>query len=361
MKECFCKNQAGTYYQSEDFVKAPKLDAHLHYNIFDDGIVKYADTINMKLLTVNVDIGFPIAKQLNISRSLKEKYPDTINFIGTFDPSGFAGNTFSEKAVEQIKKCMDAGAKGIKIWKNIGMSLRDKNGKYLMADDPVFVPVFEYLQKENIIVLAHLGEPRNCWLPFDQMTMASDVRYFKMCPQYHMHLHPEAPTYERQIAARDHLLEQYPQLNLVGAHLGSLEWNIDEVADRLERYPQFSIDLSGRMGHLHLHAVLDREKLCRFLIRYQDRIMYGSDYFFASWGIRGNLSYHLARRRFVRKMSHVMHQGWEKDWRFFATDAMIGIEKINRPDAPETIEGLRLPKQIVDRIFYENACRIYRI
>ena len=355
------ENETDTYYQADDFVKAPKLDAHLHYDVRDDAILKYAATINMKLLSINVDIGFPINKQLNISRSLKKKHPDLFNYLGTFDPSKFSDDKFTSKTIKQIKKCMDNGAKGIKVWKNIGMALRDNTGKYVMADDPVFAPVFEYLQKEGITLLAHLGEPRNRWLSCEQMTMDSDVRYYKMCPQYHMYLHPEAPTYEQQIDARDRLLEQYPKLNFVGAHLGSLEWNIDEVADRFEHYPHFSIDISGRMGHLHFQTLQNREKARCFFLRYQDRIMYGSDSFFSIWGIRTKLSYYMAHGRFIKLMCHNLRRKWENDWCFFATNTMVGIEKINQPDAPETMEGLHLPKHVMDKIFYKNACRIYHL
>jgi len=355
------ENENDNYYQADDFVIVPKLDAHLHYDVHDDAILKYAATINMKLLSINVDIGFPINKQLNISRLLKKKHPDLFNFLGTFDPSKFTNNNFTGKTIEQIKKCMDAGAKGIKIWKNIGMVLKDNNGKYVMADDPAFESLFEYLQKEGITLLAHLGDPRNCWLPFDQMTMDSDTRYFQMCPQYHMYQHPEAPTYEQQIDVRDRLLEQYPQLNFVGAHLGSLEWNIDEIADRFEQYPQFSIDISGRMGHLHLQTLQNREKVRCFFMRYQDRIMYGSDCFFSIWGLRTKLSYYLAHGRFIKNFCHSLHQKWEKDWLFLATNTMVEIEKINQPDAPDTMEGLQLPKHVMDKIFCKNACRIYHL
>ena len=70
------------------------------------------------------------------------------------------------------------GAVAVKVWKDVGMVLKDPDGKYVMADDPRLDPVFSALAKQGRTLVAHLGEPRNCWLPVDQMTVDGDRRYF---------------------------------------------------------------------------------------------------------------------------------------------------------------------------------------
>jgi hypothetical protein len=96
-----------------------------------------------------------------------------------------------------------------------------------MIDDPRFDRILDFIEKNDITVIGHLGEPKNCWLPVDQMTIAGDKNYFTANPGYHMYLHPEFPSYEAQINARDNMLRKHPGLRFVGAHLGSLEWNVD--------------------------------------------------------------------------------------------------------------------------------------
>ncbi|MDR2038784.1 MAG: amidohydrolase [Bacteroidales bacterium] len=351
------------YYLPGDFIKARKSDAHIHYNTLNDTVLKYAESINMHLLTINVETAMPIEKQLDIAVSLGKEHPGTIDFVGTFDSSGFESDHFAEEAIEQVKKCMDAGARGIKIWKNIGMVLKNKDEKYVMADDPVFAPIFEYLEKEGITLLTHLAEPRNCWLPYEEITTEGDLRYYKHHPQYHMYQHPEVPSYEEQIIARDHLLEQYPDMKFVGAHIGSLEWNVDEVAERFDKYPQFYVDLSARMSHLQLQAFQDWKKIRDFFIKYQDRLIYGLD-----WTVSETSRSKLATifRFFLpgiyRKIvCRALHESWENHWLFLASDRAVKAERFNLPDIPKTIKGLHLPKKVVDKVFYENAMKVYNI
>jgi predicted TIM-barrel fold metal-dependent hydrolase len=345
-----CSGSEREYYSPEDFAAAPKIDAHFHYDFLHDALLKYTPSIHMHLLAINVDAGVPLDLQLQIGEAMKKQHPGAFDFLGTFDPATFGSDTFAGDAVRRIGQCMAAGARGIKIWKNIGMELRDADGRYVMVDDPAFAPVFAFLEKEGITLAAHLGEPRNCWLPFEEITMQNDLNYYRNHPEYHMYRHPEAPTYEQQIEARDHILERYPGLTFVGAHIGSMEWSLDEVAHRFDRYPNFFVDLAARIGHVQLHTLRNREKVRDFFIRYQDRILFGTDWSFEEPHVDG-----------IEQRCRNLYDGWQTLWRFFATGETLPAETINMPDAPETIEGLRLPRKVVDKLFHGNACRAYSI
>jgi predicted TIM-barrel fold metal-dependent hydrolase len=247
-----------------------------------------------------------------------------------------------------VQQCVTAGARGIKIWKNIGMTLKDADGNYVMADNPVFDPVYAWLEKEGLPLAAHLGEPRNCWLPYEEITMGNDLNYYTKHPEYHMYQHPEAPSYEAQIAARDHILAKHPRLMFVGAHIGSLEWNLDEVARRFERYPNFHVDLSARIGHVQFQTQQNRQKVYDFFVKYQDRILYGSD----DGPSDGNAQQ-------VEAHNRALHDTWRRQWLFLATGETISADKFNTPDPPQTIEGLRLPKSVIDKLFLKNFKRIF--
>ena len=158
------------YYTAGDFEKAPKTDAHFHYNSTSMQYFELASGFNFRLLSPNVDSRISIDKQLNTAAALRQAYPGKFSFFGTFSVDSFATKGFAENTIARIEQCMKAGASGIKIWKNIGMVLKDKDGRYVMADDPGFDPVFKYIVDNKIPVLGHLGEPKNCWLPFEEMT-----------------------------------------------------------------------------------------------------------------------------------------------------------------------------------------------
>jgi len=347
------------YYSSADFTNSPKYDAHIHYHTFDDLFVRKAKKANINLLAINTDFNLlPINTQFEISQFLHRRYPQSFDFIGTFDASTFAAKTFAEDVVAQIKKYMAAGARGIKIWKNIGMILKNDAEQFVMVDDPVFDPIFAFLQKEKIPLLAHLGEPRNCWLPLEQMTTNSAREYFSRNPKFHAYLHPEVPSYEQQIMARDRILERYPELIFVGAHLGSMEWNLEEVAKRFDRHQNFYIDLSSRFVYIFEQTLRNRNYVIDFFETYQNRILYGSDCFVSQYNSR-KWTYlffkyfpHVYMNRLFRKTYHEIKQ----HWLFLSTDQVIKMGGMNKS---KQLKGLKLSKNIVDRIFYENIRRVY--
>ena len=340
------------YYSAADFVGAPKVDAHVHYNTLDDGFVSFAKTLGMNLLTINTDAGegFLPETQLQQALALKKKHPGQFDFLGTFSVNDYGKSDFADQINATIDRCMNVGAKGLKVWKNIGMDLLDEQGNFVMADDPVFAPVFAHIEKQGIPMTAHLGEPKNCWLPYEQMTMTSDLNYYKQNPQYHMFQFPEKPSYEAQIIARDHLLERYPKIVFVGAHLGSLEWSIDEVAKRFDAHPNFMVDLAERVWYLQLQSVTNREKMISFLTTYQDRILFGSDIILTD---RNS-----ANREDKQKD---MKELWLQQWKFFATDDIIPTNYFTIASAPKEMKGLQLPRTIVDKIFYGNAKRVFNM
>jgi hypothetical protein len=339
-----CKRSEPAYYSLNDFYRVPKTDVHFHYNSPDSLYLLFADTLHFRIVSPNVDAGRSLEEQLEVSKKLQHQFPGIFAFLGTFPVDDYGTPGFSDRIISRIKDAMQAGAAGIKIWKNIGMVLKDQSGKFIMADDPAFNPVFEYLQEKNIPLMAHLGEPLNCWLPLEKMTLGNDQNYFKNHPEYHMYLHPEAPSYQDQINSRDSLLQHYPGIRFTGAHLASLEWSVDELAKRLDRYPSLDVDMSARIGHLQYQSLSDYEKVRNFMILYKDRIMYGTD---------GSVS---GRNNNYSKVTVRMKKGWLDHWVFLATDSVITVDDLGG----KPVKGLRLPAEVIDRIYQKNSDKFFR-
>ncbi len=329
------------FYTANDFIRVPKTDVHLHINSTDPVYMEFAAKYKFRVVSPNVDSKISVDEQLSTSGSIKKAWPDRFTFFGTFSVDSFGTPGFAEKTIDRIDQCMKEGASGIKIWKNIGMVLKD-NDRYVMVDDPAFDPVFRYLEEMKIPVMGHLGEPRNCWLPLNEMSDTSNFRYYKANPQYHMYLHPEAPSYEDQINARDNLLKKYPGLDFIGAHLASLEWSVDEISRRLDLYPNLKIDLSARMTHLQSQSIRDYDKVRAFMIKHQDRILYGTDITISSSESNPDERLRLLSER------------WKSNWIYLVTDSVINIKNL-----PAQVRGLHLPKKVIDKIFNKNADRFF--
>ena len=84
-----------------------------------------------------------------------------------------------------------------------------------------------------------------------------------------------APVKEAILTARDRVLARYPKLRVVGCHLGSDEDDLDRLAKRLDAYPNFAVDTAARVRYF---ARGDRDQVRQFLTRYQDRILYATDF-----------------------------------------------------------------------------------
>ncbi len=219
---------------------------------------------------------------------------------------------------------------------------KDSAGNFIMIDNPRFDPVIQFIIDQNKTVMGHLGEPKNCWLPLDQMTVENDRHYFQEHPEYHMFLHPEYPSYDDQINARDKFLERHPDMRFVGAHLGSLEWDVDELAKRLDKFPNMAVDMAARISHLQHQTVLNKEKVRNFFLTYQDRLTYGSDS-----GISDTTN--------LAQQKKNLHETWLAHWKYFVTDEQMTAEEVKGE-----FQGLKLPKAVIDKIFRENAIKWFK-
>jgi predicted TIM-barrel fold metal-dependent hydrolase len=337
-----------THYAMEDFGRVRKLDAHVHMNVTGPAFLEQARDDGFELMAINVDYpDFPkLADQraaaLTQLRAQDSYKPARIYWATTFSMKGFGKPGWAEKVSAGLAADAAEGAKAVKVWKNVGMKERFA-GKLIMLDDPAISPVAEQIQKLGLTLIGHLGEPHNCWLPLEQMTTDNDREYFRNHPQYHMYLHPEMPSYEDQIKARDNFVAAHPQLRFVGAHLGSLEYDVDRIAAFLDRYPNTSVDMAARMSQVQYQSVRDIEKVRAFFVRYQDRLLYGTD---LTLNPDGNAAEFKAEA----------HNVWTRDWRYLATDESQRVEII-KADVP----GLALPREVIDKVYYGNAMRAFAL
>lgn len=328
-------------YSVADFAAVKKFDAHVHVNVTDPAFVDQAKADGFEILSINVDYpAFPsIADQATAAHKFHNADPKHFHYATTFTMKGFTGPDWVKTTNARLDSEFKQGAVAVKVWKNIGMIERDTDGKLIFLDDPRFDPIIAHIIAAKKPLIAHQAEPKNCWLPMDQMTTNNDREYFSHHPEYYMYLHPEMPTYEFLMAARDRFVTRHPDLTFVGAHVGSLEWSVDEAAKFLDAHPNANIELAARMTQIQYQSVRDYDKVRNFFITYQDRIMYGTD-----------LTLNPGEDTAAFKTT--AHDYWLGDWTYLATGE---TQHVNDIDADP--KGLALPKSVIDKIYYTNARR----
>lgn len=333
------------YCAESDFYTIDKIDAHCHIDVKTPYFLEQAKKDYFRVLTINTDAPLDenIYEQQEIALYQQKKFPGQISYLTTFSMEGWGSDGWLEKNMAYINQSLHNGALGVKVWKNIGMVEKDRDGSFIMVDDPRFDPLFSYLEQHNIPVCGHLGEPRNCWLPIEEMTVNNDKSYYKEHRRYHMFRHPEYPSYRKQVKARDHMLEKHPALRFMGAHLASLEWNVDMLAAFLDRFPNATADMAARICHLQLQAQKDCDKVRHFMIKYQDRIIYGTDMVIVA-----------EPETDPQKLIKETHETWLNDWKFLTTDQTMTVEEVDG----EFI-GLKLPREVIEKVYRINAEKMF--
>ncbi|MDQ1120023.1 MULTISPECIES: amidohydrolase family protein [Pseudoxanthomonas] len=328
-------------YAMDDYARVRKFDAHVHANGTDPVFLQLARSDNFELLSINVDYpDFPtLEAQHRVALALAREEPQRFHWAASFTMKGFGTPGWLARTNQGLDAAVSEGARAVKVWKNIGMVERNARGELITLDDPGLSPVADHVQSLGVPLIAHQAEPYNCWLPLDQMTTDNDREYFAHHPDYYMYLHPEMPSHETLVAARDRFVAAHPRLRFVGAHMASLEYDVDVLAKFLDTHPNATVDLAARMSQVQYQSLRDPAKVRDFFVRYQDRLLYGTDLTQAPD----------ADPAAFRAEAHAM---WTSDWKYLATGESQRIDML-KADVP----GLALPRAVIDRIYYANALR----
>lgn len=311
------------------------IDSHTHVAKGDPQFYAMLDRWHMHILDILlVDDHEPYRK------ALQPQLQDALRVVGdshghaalctSFDPFQFGQSDFPASAIRELDRNFAEGAVAVKIWKNIGMELKDRDGHYILPDNPAFAPILKDIESHNKTLVAHVAEPDEAWLPPNPNGL--DYSYYAEHPTWYMYRQPQAPAKKQLLEARDHLLQQHPKLRVVGAHLGSMEDDLDQLGERLDRYPNFAVDTAARVIHL---VVQPRDKVRAFLLKYQDRILYGTDLGFEK-----------------DESAQDAIKEWEDqfalDWRYFATGEVFDY-------SGHKVQGLELPQAVLRKLYHSNA------
>jgi predicted TIM-barrel fold metal-dependent hydrolase len=329
--------------QTPDFADILKIDLHSH--VFEDIPALNAMLRRNNVRTMNVcNNGSDVknfAAMHRIAIALFKAHPDLFPFASTFDVTGVNDADYSRKVIAWLDGTFRDGAVAVKIWKEVGLEVKKKDGSFILPDDEVFDPIYAHLAKSRKPLLAHLAEPIDAWLPLDPDSV--HYGYYSRNPQWHLYGKPQYPSHAAIIAARDRILEKHPTLTLIGAHLGSLEHDLDAIAQRLDRYPNFHIECAARTRNLVRHP---SEKVRALFLKYQDRIMYGVD---ASWKpfLAATAPTETQRQDHVTRLE----QRYRTDFQYFA-----GTGAMQYDGRPTT--SLGLPREVLEKFYNRNARRL---
>jgi predicted TIM-barrel fold metal-dependent hydrolase len=255
----------------------------------------------------------------------------------------------------QLAEAKKLGAVGLKIPKGLGLGYPRADGQNLLpVDDPGLDPLFEKAGELGMPVAIHVGDPKAFWRPADK----KNERWDELQAHPEWSFHGEAapgipwPSWEALHKAFENLVARHPKTNFIGVHFGNDPEDPVEVARMLDKYPNLYIDTAARVPEIGRH---DPEKMRRFYLKYQDRVLFGTDtgvgetqeeMMYGSNGAQPPTE--ADERRF-----------FQATWRYFETRDRH-FESPTPIQGRWKIDGVGLPEAVLRKIYFENAARLLK-
>jgi predicted TIM-barrel fold metal-dependent hydrolase len=290
-------------------------------------VVREMDRLNMAVMVNLSGRGFRDPAADHLERSIaaaQAAAPGRFVVFTNLDFDGFGETGWTEAAVARLAADVAAGARGLKIYKSLGMGVREAAGERVAVNDPRLDPVWAKAGELGVPVLIHSADPAPFWQPRD----AANERLFELMERPGRWRDPaEQPPFEQILAEQHDVFRKHPGTTFVDAHLGWLGHDLGRLGRLLEELPNVHTEIGAVLAELGRQPRAARE----FLIRHQDRVLFGKD----SWNPDEYPVY----------------------FRVLET-ADEYFDYYRRRHAFWKIHGLDLPDEVLRKIYYRNALRI---
>jgi uncharacterized protein len=310
------------------------IDVHNHVNdaggIHGDDVppadvVKAMDAANVRRIVILTGMwGEALQKVLD---KMVKPYPDRFMVFAQMDWSKIDDPNFSQEMVTQLDDAVKRGARGLKVLKDWGLGVRDKSGKLVPIDDPRMDPVWEECARLQIPVAIHSTDPEAFFTPTD----AHNERYEELMrnPSWSFY-GPRFPSKQTLLEQRNHVFAKHPKTTFIALHIANWPENMDAVSDWLKQYPNMYVEFGAREAELGRQP----RRAYKFFTEFQDRILFGTD------------------AEPVPEMYSNYFRWLETQDEYFP---YWGYPEQGRWE----IYGLGLPDQVLEKVYHENAEKIF--
>ncbi len=333
------KSQLHIYESSINMAKYPVIDAHTHFGCHikrEQFETKYeTKEIIKKLKNYGIKrcVELTIFDRDNWKRVHKKVcgYEDFFTFCAPIDLSKIGKNDFEEWIYHEMEAYVKEGAAGFKVWKDLGLSLFDENGRRIPIDSEKLDFIWDKAAELNRPVVIHVADPPAYFEPADQFNeRLEEIMHYHFWHHYQKGLH--FIDYMKQL---DHLLERHAKTIFLAAHLCSYPSDLDFVSDLMRRHDNLYTDIAAVLSEIGRQP----RRFYRFVYEFPERILFGTD-FFAS-----DISQHLPYFRFL-----------ETEDEYFPYNTLGNLEH-----GRWQIYGCGLDDELLKNIYYKNAEKFFKI
>ena len=306
--------------------KFPFIDVHGHqYNMSDQDlapVIEAMDTLNMMIM---VNLSGRSGKNLQKSvQNIKDNFPNRFVVFANVDFDGVGKKDWGINAANQLEQDVKNGAKGLKVYKSLGMRNMDRTGKRLAIDDVRLNPVWEKCAELGIPVLIHSADPKSFWDEYD----ADNERWLELKTHPRRKRNATDPVPWEQIIKEQHnVFRNNPNTVFINAHMGWYANDLGKLGELLDEMPNMNFEIGAIIAELGRQPKFAN----KFFEKYQDRILFGKD----SWKPKEFLTYFRVLETDDEYFPY--HKKYHAFWAMY---------------------GFNLPDDILKKVYYKNALRL---
>lgn len=306
--------------------KFPFIDVHNHQFTMPvqdlDDLVKEMDSLNMGVM-VNLS-GFR-GKYLEWSLdNVNNNYPSRFVLFLNIDFEKLDDDGWPGETLKMMEEAVKQGVRGLKVYKSLGLSDKDNEGKRIAIDDPRLDPVWAKCGALGIPVLIHSGEPNSFWKPKDKY----NERWLELKQEPGRFRDPEKyPGFEEMMAEQHNVFRKHPETKFINAHLGWFGSDLDRLGKLFDELPNVYTELGAVLAELGRQPRFARA----WIIRYQDRVMMGKD-------------------TYRMEEYYTYFRVLETDDEYF--------DYYRKRHAHWKMYGLALPDSVLRKVYYKNALKV---
>ena len=306
--------------------KFPFIDVHGHQRNMPDQdlgpVIAAMDTLNMGIM---VNLSGRSGEQLkNSVKNIKDHYPNRFVVFANVDFEGVGKENWTESAVAQLEADIRNGARGLKIYKSLGMRYNDVKGNRVAIDDPRLDAIWAKCGEMGVPVLIHAADPKSFWDDFDK----DNERWLELKTHPRRKRDDDNPAPWEQIIAEQHnMFKKHPETTFINAHFGWYANNLGELSNLMEEIPNMYVEIAAIIAELGRQPRNARQ----FFEKFQDRILFGKD----SWKPEEFPTYFRVLQSSDEYFPY--HKKYHAYWAMY---------------------GLDLSDEILKKVYYKNALKI---
>ena len=307
--------------------KYPFIDVHNHQ--FDmplkdlSKLIEEMDSMNMAYM-VNLSgfRGIYLEKSLE---NINKHFPNRFGLFLNIDFEKIDEQNFAKNNIELITEAVSNGIIGLKVYKSLGLTDKDKNNNRIKVNDERLDPIWSICGKLNIPVLIHSADPSSFWKPKDKF----NERWLELRQKPGRYRDPKSNASFEEILSEQHaMFKKHPNTTFINAHMGWMANDLDRLSSHLDNNPNVVTEIRAILAELGRQPKRARE----FFVEYQDRILFGKD---------------------AHKLSE-----YYTYFRVLETDDEY-FDYYRKRHGNWKMYGLNLPDTVLQKLYYKNALKLF--